>query len=86
MTEMVQSAARRLKIATKTVGQGLHTESLLAQRLLTNYPVITLSWPGADANAHLPTDTVESLDPEKIKRAGRLLSLTTAVMATDPGY
>lgn len=86
MTEMVQLAARRLKIPTKTVGQGLHTESLLAQRLLTNYPVITLSWPGADANAHVPTDTVESLDPEKIERAGRLLNLTTAVMATDPGY
>ena len=86
ITELVQTAARRSKVPTTTVGMGLHAVSLLSQPLLTNYPMITLSWPWADANAHLPTDTPASLDPEKIGKAGRLLSLVVAVLATDTAY
>lgn len=86
MTEMVQSGARRLGIAVKTAGLGLHAPFYLSQRLQTNYPMITLSWPGADGYSHLPGDGPQSLDPAKIGRAGRLLSLTAAVLATDTAY
>ncbi len=86
MTEMVQNGARRLGITVKTAGLGLHAPFYLSQRLQTNYPMITLSWPGADAYSHFPGDGPESLDPAKIGRAGRLLSLTAAVLATDTAY
>ncbi|GAB4408411.1 MAG: hypothetical protein Kow00123_21470 [Anaerolineales bacterium] len=86
MTEMVQTGARRLGIPLKTAGMGLHAPFYLSQRLQTNYPMITLSWPGADAYSHLPGDGPEGLDPAKIGRAGRLLSLTAAVLATDTAY
>ncbi len=86
ITEMVQTGARRLGISVKTAGLGLHSAFYLSQRLQTNYPMITLSWPGADAHSHLPGDAPEAVDPAKIGRAGRLLSLTAAVLATDTAY
>lgn len=86
ITEAVQTGARRLGIPLKTAGMGLHAPYYLSQRLQTNYPMITISWPGADAYAHLPSDTPENLDPAKLGRAGRLLSLTAAVLATDTAY
>lgn len=86
ITELVQNGARRLGIAVKTAGLGLHAAYHLSQRLQTNYPMITLSWPGADAYSHLPGDAPEALDPAKIGLAGRLISLTAAVLATDTAY
>ncbi len=86
ITEMVQMGARRLGITIKTAGLGLHAPYHLSQRLQTNYPMITLSWPGADAYAHIPGDSPDAVDAAKIGRAGRLLSLTAAVLATDTGY
>jgi hypothetical protein len=86
MTELIQTAGRRLRIPVATVGKGLHAASLLSQPLLANYAMITVSWPGADANTHLPTDTPGSLDTEKIRKAGQLLSLAMAVMATDTAH
>jgi len=85
-SETVQTAARQLGIPLTIQGAGLHAAQYMVQRLQTNYPMLTLTWPGADANTHLPSDTANALDADKIGRAGRILSLVAAVLASDPAY
>jgi len=86
VSEIVQTAARQLGIPLTIRGAGLHAAQYSVLRLQTNYPMLTLTWPGADAYTHLPTDTANALDLDKLGRAGRILSLVTAVMASDPAY
>ncbi len=86
MAGMVQTAARQLGLPLTTTGAGLHSDKLATFEVQTPYPTLNLGWPGADATAHLPTDTPDSLDANKMNTVGRILSLVAAVIASDPAY
>jgi len=83
---MVQTAARKLGLPLTTSGAGLHSAKLSTFEVQSTYPILNLGWPGTDANTHLPTDTPNTLDPNKIESVGRILSLVASVMASDPAY
>jgi hypothetical protein len=83
---MVHTAARKLDLPLTDHGSGLHSDELSRSEIDLDYPRLYLGWPGADANTHLPADTPSTLDSRNLERAGRILSLTAAVMLTDPAY
>lgn len=83
---MVHTAARRLGLSLTDAGSGLHGDELPRSEIDLDYPRVYIGWPGAGSNTHLPADTPDTLESDKIERAGRILSLTAAVMLTDPAY
>jgi hypothetical protein len=45
-----------------------------------------LSWDGSDASAHTPGDTLEAIDPEKLRQAGQASLLTLFVLSRELTY
>jgi peptide/nickel transport system permease protein len=87
LVQLVQDAADRLGVATTTRGRGPHyglpyLPGFGERSGLTMF----LSWDGSDASAHTPADTLEAIDPDKLRQAGQTALLTLFVLTREMTY
>jgi hypothetical protein len=87
LTEVLQQAARRSKVGATTLGAGVRGayESLYPE-LDRRIPYIMVTWDGSDATAHTPQDTIESIQPQKLRDAGRVAALAVMYLAHEQEY
>jgi peptide/nickel transport system permease protein len=87
LVQLVQDAADRLGVAATTRGRGPHyglpyLPGFGERSGLTMF----LSWDGSDASAHTPADTLEAIDPEKLRQSGQTALLTLFVLSRELTY
>jgi peptide/nickel transport system permease protein len=86
MVQLFQSAASRMGVGTTTRGRGLHFDLPLGGQEERDAITVYLSWDGADATAHTPQDTFETIDVEKLKKVGQTTVLGVTVLARELDY
>jgi len=87
MVQLFQSAAGRVGVSTTTRGRGPHFGFPMGGRQDGREAItVYLSWDGADANAHTPEDTFETIDMEKLKKVGQTTVLGVTVLARELEY
>jgi peptide/nickel transport system permease protein len=82
LVQTFQDAAGRLGVSTTTRGRGPHFGLYTAlafggRSALTAY----LSWDGSDRTAHTADDTVERIDPNKLRQVGQTALLVVSVLS-----
>jgi hypothetical protein len=87
LTKLLEQAAKRLGVPVTTRGRGPHfgmdrALSFGGRTALSAY----LSWDGSDQYAHTVLDSVDKLDPEKMGKLGRLVTLTVMVLTRETSY
>jgi hypothetical protein len=87
LIQLFQDAAAEFDLKTTTRGRGPHfaipAYAGFGGRSATT---LALSWDGADATAHSPQDTPESIDPAKLERLGRSALLTLLILSRETVY
>jgi hypothetical protein len=86
LADLVREAARREGVPiTADRGHAVHEAAIYPQngRKLS---YLALSWEGSNQTEHLTADTAEAIDPEKLARTGRVLSLALMRMAGESKY
>jgi peptide/nickel transport system permease protein len=87
LTEALQQAARRSGVETSTLGTGIHgVYTSLYPVPDPKIPFITLTWDGSHTTAHTPQDTVENVEPDKLRAAGRSAALAVMYLAHEKEY
>jgi ABC-type dipeptide/oligopeptide/nickel transport system permease subunit len=87
LTQLFQKAAGRLGVATTTRGRGPHFGAEAATGFGGRDALsLCVSWNGSDGNAHTPADTWETLDLEKLRKAGESTLLTLSVLSRETKY
>lgn len=88
LVKLIQDAGKRLNVKTTTRGRGPHID--LVPEVITatkrDVPSLYLSWDGADVTAHSIGDTLDKIDPEKLKKSGRLLTLALLMLSRETGF
>jgi len=87
LTEVLQQAAKRSGVSASTLGTGI-------QRVYQNlYPVpdkkipyISLTWEGSYTTAHTPQDTVDTIEPSRLREAGRVAALAVMYLGHEKEY
>jgi ABC-type dipeptide/oligopeptide/nickel transport system permease subunit len=87
LTKLIEQAAKRLGIPVTTRGRGPHfaldyAYAFGGRTALSAY----LSWDGSDEYADTIQDSVDKLDPLKMERLGRLVTLTALVLTRETSY
>jgi hypothetical protein len=49
-------------------------------------PSLYINWDGSDDTAHTLLDTFENIDPNKLKKSGRLLTLISLILSRETNY
>jgi peptide/nickel transport system permease protein len=87
LIQLFQDAAAEFDLKTTTRGRGPHfaipAYAAFGGRSATT---LALSWDGADATAHTPQDTPETIDPGKVERLGRSALLTLLILSRETVY
>jgi len=88
LVKLTQDSGKRLGLKTTTRGRGPHygiVEDIVvgAPR---EAPSLYISWDGSDENAHTIFDTLENIDPEKLKKSGKLLTLISLILSRETNY
>jgi len=84
LTEVLQQAARRMQVTTSTLGTGIHgVYSSLYPQPDIKVPSISITWDGSYTTAHTPQDTVDSIEPDKLRDAGRVAALALMYLAQE---
>jgi hypothetical protein len=87
LVQLFQKAAGRYRVPTTTRGRGPHfglpSPSVLGGR---DALTLSLSWDGSDRLAHLPEDTLGTVDPSKIRSVGQSAYLTLLVLSRETEY
>jgi peptide/nickel transport system permease protein len=87
LVQLFQEAAGAYRTPTTTRGRGPHygvqVSSVFGGRKATT---LSLSWDGSDQTAHTAADSVDSIDPNKIRQIGRAAYLTLLVLSRDTNY
>ena len=94
VTEAFREAARREGVPVSTRGQTVHAAgnypfygaSFIPTPGKPRLPYLALSWDGSQATEHLPGDTVEHIDPQRLEQAGRVLCLALMRIAGEAKY
>jgi ABC-type dipeptide/oligopeptide/nickel transport system permease component/ABC-type lipoprotein export system ATPase subunit len=87
LTEVLQQAARHMNVNASTLGTGIHgVYSYLYPIPNTNIPYISITWDGSHATAHTPQDTVENIEPERLRDAGRVAALALMYLGHEKEY
>ena len=86
LTEVLQKSARKVGTKLDTIAAGLHADPALWPEPSKEFPSAVISWAGADDLAHLPSDSIEAIDPDKLEQVGRMTSLAVMYLASDPSY
>lgn len=87
LVQLFQSAAGRMGTSTTTRGRGPHYGMLArpgfgGRSALTAY----VSWDGSDQTAHMPADTFEAIDPQKLEQVGQTTLLALTVLGREVDY
>lgn len=82
LVQLFQDAGRELGTSVTTRGRGPHfgmgdPVGFGGRSALSAY----VSWDGADDNAHTPYDTIDAIDPEKLRRSGQTTLLVVSVLS-----
>ena len=86
LKELFQKAARRVGVEATTRGRGIHDDYSLYPYPDGKLAQITLTWEGSGLHAHTPRDTVENIDPEKLRKMGRTAALGLMVLTRETNY
>lgn len=86
MVQLFQAVAGRVGVGTTTRGRGPHFDLPLGWQDRREAISVYLSWDGANATAHTPQDTLETIDVEKLKQVGQMTVLGVTVLAREPDY
>jgi ABC-type dipeptide/oligopeptide/nickel transport system permease component len=87
LTEVLQQAARRSKVSASTLGTGARgANDSLYPELDPRIPYIMVTWDGSNTTAHTPQDTIESIQPQKLRDAGRVAALAVMYLAHQQEY
>jgi ABC-type dipeptide/oligopeptide/nickel transport system permease subunit len=88
LVKLVQDAGKRLGIKTTTRGRGPHYGIIEGVNTLTprEAPSLYISWDGSDDSAHTLLDTLENIDPQKLRKSGRLLTLISLILSRENNY
>jgi Zn-dependent M28 family amino/carboxypeptidase len=87
LVQLFQKAAGRLGVSTTTRGRGPH-HGMFASRGFGGRSALSLyvSWDGSDRTAHTPEDTLEALDPRKLRQVGQTTLLVLTVLSREVEY
>ena len=87
LVQLFQKAAGRLGVSTTTRGRGPH-HGMFASRGFGGRSALSLyvSWDGSDRTAHTPEDTLEALDPKKLRQVGQTTLLALTVLSREVEY
>lgn len=87
LSRLLEAAAGKFGVRTTTRGTdahfGLPKPIGYGQRDALS---ANTSWDGSDAIAHLPGDTLENIEPDKLRSVGETLSLFLTVLARETQY
>jgi hypothetical protein len=87
LVNLFQEAANRLDVGTTTRGRDPHYGRFerpgFGDR---NAMTLALSWDGSDQNVHTPYDTIERIDPDKLRDSGRVTYLALLIMTRETDY
>jgi len=87
LTEVLQDAANRCKVNASTLGTGIHgVFNSLYARPDPKIPYISITWDGSSTTAHTPEDTIENIEPDKLRDAGRVAALAVMYLAHEKEY
>jgi len=87
LASLVKESAAKFGTRVSSRGRGPHADmttsaSYGGRSALSAY----LSWDGSDVLAHTPRDTVESIEPEKLKKAGQTAALLVTILSREIKY
>ncbi len=87
LVQLYQTAAARLGNAVTTRGRdphfGIPTQAGFGGR---SGLTLNVSWDGSDATAHMPQDTADAIDLEKLRKSGQTTLLTLMVLSRETDY
>jgi peptide/nickel transport system permease protein len=87
LTEALQQAARRSKVSASTLGKGPYgAYGSLYQAPERKIPYLFVTWDGSGDNVHRPEDTIESIQPDKLGAAGRVVALAVMYLGHEKEY
>jgi len=87
LTEVLQQAARRCQVKASTLGTGVYgVYSSLYPAPERQIPYISLTWEGSYTSAHTPQDTIENIQPDRLRDAGRVAALAVMYLAHEKDY
>lgn len=88
LVKLVQDGGKRLGIKTTTRGRGPHYGIVedIPTASPREAPSLYISWDGSDQNAHTVRDVIENIDPKKLKKSGRLLTLISLILSRENNY
>ncbi len=87
LTEVLQQAAQRLDVNTSTLGTSIRGPYRnLYPEPDTHIPYISLTWDGSHTTAHTPQDTIENIEPDKLRDAGSVAALALMYLGHEKEY
>ena len=89
--ELFANAARRQGVAVHRRDEGINLGVIFEKSAVhmgggEEAPYIVVTWDGYEATSRLATDTVETVDPRKLDRAGRSISLALMTIGRETAY
>jgi len=88
LVKLAQDVGKRLGLKTTTRGRGPHygiVEDIMVGTP-RSAPSLYINWDGSDDTAHTLMDTFENIDPNKLKKTGRLLTLISLILSRETNY
>lgn len=88
LIQLIQAAAGRIGVATTTRGRDPHYGLPVARTGFGGRSALSLylSWDGSDRTAHTAGDTLEMIDPEKLRKLGQTTVLALTVVSREVDY
>ena len=89
LAQLFERSASQLWINTQRANEDFTLDVIFgtANRGLTeDAPTITLTWSGFEETANTPADTLDTIDPNKLDQAGKVLSLGLLIMGREVNY
>ncbi|MBN1886729.1 MAG: ABC transporter permease subunit [Thermoflexales bacterium] len=87
LVQLFQAAAARMGVSTTSRGRGPHY-GVYAQLPHGGRSALSayVSWDGSDQTAYTLADTVEAVDPQKLKKVGQTTLLAVTVLSRETDY
>lgn len=87
LTEALQEAARRIGVASSTLGSGPYgVYARLYPAPEKKIPYVSVTWSGSGTGLQTPQDKVENLSTNKLEKAGRIVALATMYLGHERDY
>ncbi len=89
LARLFENAARQMHVKTHRANEDFALDVIFggATNIATSdAPTIALNWTGFDETAGTPADTIATIDPAKLEKSGRTLSLALLKMGREVNY